>query len=241
MARQEVRPAVTWALERAPNPRVIRVHTTVELTRATIEKCPPASPPEGLRSLLAVDGVRSVDLHRYRARLNLDPGCDAKAAADGVAGAIQAAWGAPAPLPGEPAPRAFGVAYEEGCGRESGDGRSRCNPRGSVPGPRGGRGHPRGWQGMGPAGPPVLLGGRGDLGPLGSAECLGERRFLASTKVSRAVCPGPSGHRHHPGGMHRFATVSRNMISGSALTKGKVADQVLPLCERRNAWHPRKG
>ena len=57
MVRQEVRPAVTWALERAPNPRVIRVHTTVELTRATIEKCPPASPPEGLRSLLAVDGV----------------------------------------------------------------------------------------------------------------------------------------------------------------------------------------
>ena len=34
---------MTWALERAPNPRVIRVHTTVELTRATIEKCPPAS------------------------------------------------------------------------------------------------------------------------------------------------------------------------------------------------------
>jgi hypothetical protein len=66
---------VTWALERAPNPRVIRVHTTVELTRATIEKCPPASPPEGLRALLAVDGVRSIDLHRYRARLNLTPGC----------------------------------------------------------------------------------------------------------------------------------------------------------------------
>ena len=72
IARQEVRPAVTWALERAPNPRVIRVHTTVELTRATIEKCPPASPPEGLRSLRAVDGVGSVDLHRYRARLNLN-------------------------------------------------------------------------------------------------------------------------------------------------------------------------
>lgn len=102
---------MTWALERAPNPRVIRVHTTVELTRATIEKCPPASPPEGLRSLLAVNGVRSVDLHRYQARLNLDPGYDAKAAWDGVARAIEAAWGAPAPLPGEPAPRGFEVAY----------------------------------------------------------------------------------------------------------------------------------
>jgi len=112
MARQEVRPAVTWALERAPNPRVIRVHTTVELTRATIEKCPPASPPEGLRSLRAVDGVGSVDLHRYRARLNLNPGCDAKAASERVARAIEAAWGAPAPLPGEPPLRAFEVAYE---------------------------------------------------------------------------------------------------------------------------------
>jgi hypothetical protein len=112
IAREEVRPAVTWALERAPNPRVIRVHTTVELTRATIEKCPPASPPEGLRSLRAVDGVGSVDLHRYRARLNLNPGCDAKAASERVARAIEAAWGAPAPLPGEPPLRAFEVAYE---------------------------------------------------------------------------------------------------------------------------------
>src|ERR671918_2474075 len=111
MARAEVRP-VRWAHEGAPNPRVIRVHTTVELTRATIEKCPPASPPEGLRSLLAVDGVRSVDLHRYRARLNLDPGCDAEATWDGVARAIEAAWGGPAPLPGEPSPRGFELAYE---------------------------------------------------------------------------------------------------------------------------------
>jgi hypothetical protein len=103
---------VTWSLERAPNRRVIRVYTTVELTRATIERCPPASPPEGLRPLLSVDGVRSVDLHRYRARLNLSPGCDAKAAWEGVARAIEAAWGAPAPLPDEPAQRAFDVAYE---------------------------------------------------------------------------------------------------------------------------------
>jgi len=103
---------VTWALERAPNPRVIRVHTSVELTQATIEKCPPASPPEGLSSLLAVDGVRSVDLHRYRARLNLNPGCDAKATWEGVARAIEAAWGAPAPLPVDPPPRGFEVAYE---------------------------------------------------------------------------------------------------------------------------------
>lgn len=103
---------MTWALEGAPNPQVIRVHTTVELTRATIEKCPPASPPEVLRSVLAVDGVRSVDLHRYRARLNLSPGCDARAVWEGVARAIEAAWGAPVPLPAEPAQRAIAVAYE---------------------------------------------------------------------------------------------------------------------------------
>jgi hypothetical protein len=101
---------VTWALESARNPRVIHV-PTVELTTATIETCPPASPPERLSSVLAVDGVRSVDLHRCRARLNLDPGCDAEAAWEGVPGAIEAAWGAPAPLPGEPSPRAFEVAY----------------------------------------------------------------------------------------------------------------------------------
>ena len=103
---------VTWALERAPNPRVIRLHTTVELTRATIERCPPASPPEGLGSLLALAGVRSVELHRYRARVNLSPGWDAKPAWEGIARTIEAAWGAAAPLPGELPPRAFEVAYE---------------------------------------------------------------------------------------------------------------------------------
>jgi hypothetical protein len=104
-------PAVRWALERAPNPRVIRVHTTVELTSATIERCPPATLPEGLRSTLAVDGVRSVDLHRYRARLNLSADCDAEAAWAGIARTIGAAWGAPVPLPREPPPRGFEVAY----------------------------------------------------------------------------------------------------------------------------------
>ena len=53
-----------------------------------------------------------MDLHRYRARLNLSPGCDAKAVWEAVARAIEAAWGAPAPLPDEPAQRAFDVAYE---------------------------------------------------------------------------------------------------------------------------------
>jgi hypothetical protein len=102
---------VTWALERARNPRVIHVHTTDELTRATIETCPPARAPEGLSSVLAVDGVRSIDLHRYRARLNLNPGCDAEVAWDGVAQAVEAAWRPPTSLPGESSPRGFEVAY----------------------------------------------------------------------------------------------------------------------------------
>jgi hypothetical protein len=73
----------------------------------------PAGEPTRRASLLARGRrVGSVDLHRYRARLNLDPGCDAKAASEEVARAIEAAWGAPAPLPGEPPPRAFEVAYE---------------------------------------------------------------------------------------------------------------------------------
>ena len=58
----------------------------------------PAHPKGSAPCSLAVDWVRSVDLHRYRAPLNLDPGCDAEAAWDGAARTIEAAWGAPAPL-----------------------------------------------------------------------------------------------------------------------------------------------
>jgi hypothetical protein len=60
--------------------------------------------------VLAVDGLRSVDLHRYRARLSLSPGCDARAVWDEVARAIEV--GGSAPLTGEPPPRVFEVAYE---------------------------------------------------------------------------------------------------------------------------------
>jgi hypothetical protein len=111
MPPEEVRPAA-WALERAPNPRVIRVHTTVELTRSTIETCPPAIPPKGLRSVLAMDGIRSIDLHRYLARLNLNPGWDADATWVEVTGTIEGAWGGPVPLPDHSPLRAFEVAYQ---------------------------------------------------------------------------------------------------------------------------------
>lgn len=64
---------MAWALERAANPTVLRLHATLELTRGTIETCPPASAPLPLRRLLGIAAVRSVDLHRYRVRLNLTP------------------------------------------------------------------------------------------------------------------------------------------------------------------------
>ncbi len=112
MGKDETVSAVKWALEKAPNPRVIRVHTTIELTQATIEKCPPTIPPEGLRSVLTLHAVDSIDLHRYRARLNLNPDWDARTAFEEVNVAIGEAWGAPSGFAGEPLPRAFEVPYQ---------------------------------------------------------------------------------------------------------------------------------
>jgi hypothetical protein len=65
---------VAWALERAANPTVLRLHTTVQATGRTIETCPPAFQP--LRQPLAIPAVRSVDMHRYLARLNLTADAD---------------------------------------------------------------------------------------------------------------------------------------------------------------------
>ena len=55
----------TWALSRATNPAVLRLHTTLELTPATIETCPPSEPPHPLDRLLEIRGIRSMDLHRH--------------------------------------------------------------------------------------------------------------------------------------------------------------------------------
>ena len=142
-ASDKARPDVMWARETAGNPRVIRVHTTVELTRATIETCPPASPPEGLSSVLAVDGVRSVDLHRYRARLNLNPGCAAEAVWDGWRGPSRRLGGLPLHSPAN-------LRHEGSRSPTEDPGswpRARRWPLPMQPsrhcsGPRGGRGHP---------------------------------------------------------------------------------------------------
>ncbi len=100
---------VAWALERAANPTVLRVHTTVELTSRTIETCPPGSAPPPLRRLLAIPAVRSVDLHRYRALLNLTPDADLDLVEGAVRRALRGSWGPPVALMPEEAPRSFPV------------------------------------------------------------------------------------------------------------------------------------
>jgi hypothetical protein len=100
-----------WTVERAQNPSVLRLHTTVELTRATIETCPPARAPWPLDRLLAIQGLRSMDLHRYRARLNLGPGTDPVLAEVRVREILSPELGPPVDLPAEPVPRTFPVRY----------------------------------------------------------------------------------------------------------------------------------
>ncbi|MGH9053076.1 MAG: hypothetical protein ACRDWX_08715 [Acidimicrobiia bacterium] len=100
-----------WALEGARNPSVLLLHTTVELTRATIEPCPPGRAPWPLDRLLSIPGIRSMDLHRYRARLNLAPGTDWALVEVRIGEILSPQLGPPMDLPAEPQPRAFAVRY----------------------------------------------------------------------------------------------------------------------------------
>jgi hypothetical protein len=100
-----------WTLERARNPSVLGLHTTVELTRATIETCPPARAPSPLDRLLTIPGVRSMDLHRYRARVNLAPGTDRAVVEVRIREILSPELGPPVDLPAEPPPRTFAVRY----------------------------------------------------------------------------------------------------------------------------------
>jgi hypothetical protein len=94
-----------WALLYAPNPAVLRLNTTGELTRATIETSPPATAPAPLDRLLRLEGIRSLDLHRYRARLNLSPGADAESIGRKAGAFLAEAWGPASALRSEPARR----------------------------------------------------------------------------------------------------------------------------------------
>lgn len=100
-----------WVLEDAANPSVIRLHVDVELTAETIVTCPPGQAPAPLDALLLLEGLRTIDLHRYRARLNLEPGAGRANVWDEVEAALAAAWGEAEALPIEELPRAFEIEH----------------------------------------------------------------------------------------------------------------------------------
>ncbi len=101
-----------WAIEGALNPTVLRVHVRASLTDRTIETCPPGTAPAPLDRLLAVDEVRSLDLHRYRVRVNLRPGGGRAAVRRRAEEVLGDAWGPAVALPQDPPPRAFGHPYD---------------------------------------------------------------------------------------------------------------------------------
>lgn len=100
----------TWAVETAPNPAVVRLHVGHSLTEETIVTCPPATPPAPLERLFEIEAIRSLDLHPYRARLNLRPGAPADDAVGHAAEVLEVAWGPPATLSPDAGPRAFVAA-----------------------------------------------------------------------------------------------------------------------------------
>ncbi|HLB39057.1 MAG TPA: hypothetical protein VJM84_01255 [Actinomycetota bacterium] len=99
----------SWALEPAVNPAVLRVHVGHELTDRTIVTSPPVEIDRPLAGLLELDAVRTLDLHRYRVRLNLRPGADREAAAEHADAILASEWGPARSLEPDPGPRAFQV------------------------------------------------------------------------------------------------------------------------------------
>jgi len=99
-----------WALSRASNPTVLLLHTSLELTRETIGTFPPSAAPDPLGRVLEIPGIRSIDLHRYQARLNLLAGSDPDAIARQVCELLASEWGRESSERNEPA-RAFPVPY----------------------------------------------------------------------------------------------------------------------------------
>lgn len=96
-----------WALEAATNRTVLRLHVDEGLTRETIETSPPAEAPSPLDRLFELEALRSLDLHRYRARLNLRPDADPGATAENAAAVLAHAWGPASTLAPDAGPRAF--------------------------------------------------------------------------------------------------------------------------------------
>jgi hypothetical protein len=101
-----------WSIEPPANPSVLRIHVDHELTDRTIVTGPPAAIARPLGGLLELDAVRSVDLHRYHARVNLMHGADRSDTSRHVREILRAAWGDELVAVGAVAdPRAFEVDY----------------------------------------------------------------------------------------------------------------------------------
>lgn len=101
-----------WALEGALNPTILRLHVRRALTERTIVTCPPGEAVSPLDRLLEIEGVRSIDIHRYRVRLNLRPDGGRSAVSLEVRSLLSKAWGPAVDLPPEALPRAFADPYE---------------------------------------------------------------------------------------------------------------------------------
>lgn len=100
-----------WAIEGALNPTILRIHVTEALTDRTIVVCPPGDAPAPFDEVAAIDGVRGLDLHRHRVRVNLDPGAGRGVVSRAAAELLEAAWGTQASLPLDEGPRAFAVDH----------------------------------------------------------------------------------------------------------------------------------
>jgi hypothetical protein len=105
-------PIPRWALEPAVNPTVLRLHVDVELTGRTIVTCPPHDPPPIAAAALTIAGVRSIDLHRYRARLNLRRGVVAADIAARVSDDLTRFLGPATVMPADEGPVAFEVVHD---------------------------------------------------------------------------------------------------------------------------------
>jgi hypothetical protein len=100
-----------WALEPATNPSVLRVHVGHELTDRTIVTSPPAELAMPIAGLLELEAVRSLDLHRYRVRMNLAQGADRHTTAAHARQILAPAWGAETSLGEDPRPFAFAATH----------------------------------------------------------------------------------------------------------------------------------
>jgi hypothetical protein len=102
----------SWALEATPNRAVLRIHVGHELTDRTIVTSPPAELEHPLAGLLELDAVRTVDLHRYRVRMNLRPDADRDATATHAGAILASGWGPARVLAADTGPRAFQVRHQ---------------------------------------------------------------------------------------------------------------------------------